>query len=115
MLQYHTCMITILSFILDQIINRTLFGARDNTLMKTGWLVYILRLSDMSLYTGITNNLPARIKQHETGKGSKYVRAHLPLTLVYSEPALNKSVALRREIEIKKLSHLEKMALISKQ
>lgn len=28
------------------------------------WLVYLLRCSDGSLYTGVTNDLPKRLKAH---------------------------------------------------
>ncbi len=45
------------------------------------WLVYILRCSDGSLYTGITNNLPKRLKAHAAGRASKYTRNRLPVRL----------------------------------
>ena len=34
------------------------------------WLVYLLRCSDGSLYPGITNDLPKRLKAHAAGRGS---------------------------------------------
>lgn len=76
------------------------------------WTVYILQLSNDSYYTGITNNLERRLKHHADGKGSKYVRAHLPFCVIYQEFVLNRSVASKREIEIKKLSRKQKEQLI---
>lgn len=79
------------------------------------WTVYILRCADGSLYTGITNNLAQRIKQHETGKGAKYTRYRTPLVLVYQEPSENRSEASKREYAIKSLSRIEKLKLIQTQ
>ena len=77
------------------------------------WIVYMLQLSNNSLYTGITNNLTKRLQTHANGKGSKYVRAHLPFTLVYKEEVGSKSVALKREAEIKRLTRKQKVLLVS--
>ena len=76
------------------------------------WLVYLLRCSDGSLYTGITNDLPKRLKAHAAGKASRYTRSRLPVRLVYSEPQRSKSAALKREAAIKKLSRPRKNGLI---
>ncbi len=76
------------------------------------YTVYILRCGDGTLYTGCTNDLARRVKTHSAGKGAKYTRARLPVELVYSEPAADKSAALRREAAIKALSRREKLALI---
>ena len=72
------------------------------------WLVYILRCSDGSLYTGITNDLPKRLKAHTAGRASKYTRSRLPVRLAYSEPQKSKSAALKREAAIKRMSRAEK-------
>lgn len=77
------------------------------------WYVYILRCSDRSLYCGITNNLNKRVADHNEGKtGAKYTRAKLPVTLVFREKCTDKSSAMRREWEIKKLSKSSKETLI---
>ena len=47
------------------------------------WSVYVLRCRDGSLYTGITNNLPRRLRAHRAGRGAAYTRSRLPLRLVY--------------------------------
>ena len=78
------------------------------------WILYILRCSDDSLYTGITNDFPKRIKQHNSGKGSKYTRARLPVSVVYTEDFDIKSSALKREIQIKRLTRSAKLQLVEK-
>lgn len=76
------------------------------------WQLYILRCGDGTLYTGITDDLPRRLKAHRSGKGAKYTRGRGPLELVYREDCPDKSAALRREIAVKKLSRQEKLSLI---
>lgn len=65
------------------------------------YLLYILLCCDGSLYTGIATDLKARLRLHALGKGSKYVRARLPFTHIYTEKLETKSQALKRELEIK--------------
>ena len=77
------------------------------------WRVYILRCGDGSLYTGITNDLERRLKAHSSGRGAKYTRSHEPVELVYSEPAFDKSSALKRELAIKGLTREQKLKLIA--
>lgn len=79
------------------------------------WLVYLLRCRDGSLYCGITNDLPKRLKAHASGKASRYTRSRLPVKLVYSEPQKSKSAALKREAAIKKLSRPQKEQLFARQ
>jgi len=81
---------------------------------STRWLIYILRCSDGSLYTGITNDLPKRLEAHATGRASKYTRSRLPVSLAYSEPQRSKSAALKREAAIKGLRRAEKDRLLAK-
>lgn len=76
--------------------------------------VYILECGDGSLYTGWTTDLKARLKTHNSGKGAKYTRSRLPVTLVYHEEFDNKSAALSREHAIKKMTRAKKLALIKK-
>jgi predicted GIY-YIG superfamily endonuclease len=77
------------------------------------WLVYLLRCSDGSLYTGITNDLTKRLKAHAAGKASRYTRSRLPVTLVYTEGKRSKSAALKREAAIKKLRRDAKERLMT--
>ena len=76
------------------------------------WFVYILRCVDGSLYTGITNDLTRRCEQHNAGTASRYTRSRLPVVLVYQEAQGSRSVALKRELEIKALSRQKKESLI---
>ncbi len=80
---------------------------------KNQWCVYILECGDGSLYTGVTNNLTARIAVHQAGKGAKYTRSHLPVRLVYCESSEGRSQASQREAEIKKMTTNKKRVLIS--
>ena len=74
---------------------------------------YILKCSDDTLYCGWTNDLEKRIKTHNEGKGSKYTRSRLPVTLVYFEEFATSVEAQKREYEIKQLSRAQKLALIA--
>ena len=76
------------------------------------WYVYILRCGDNTLYTGITDDVPRRLAAHRAGKGAKYTRGRGPLELAYTEQLPDKSAALRREIEIKRLRRAGKERLI---
>lgn len=82
--------------------------------MDKSWFVYILRCGDGTLYTGMAADVQARLEQHRAGKGAKYTRGRCPLELVYTEECADKSTALKREAQIKKLSKPEKMQLILK-
>lgn len=75
--------------------------------------VYMLRCGDGSLYTGIALDVDRRLAVHQSGKGAKYTRSRRPLAVVYREELPDKSAALRREIAIKRLTHAEKLELIS--
>ncbi len=77
------------------------------------WKVYIVKCSDKTFYTGITNNIKLRLETHNLGKGAKYTKSRLPVILVYLERVEDKSNALRREIEIKKLNRSQKINLIN--
>ena len=79
------------------------------------WCVYMLLCNDNSIYTGITNDLNKRFRMHISGKGAKYFRGRKPLDIVYTEFFINRSMATKREIEIKKLNKKKKEILINKQ
>lgn len=78
-----------------------------------GCFVYVLRCGDGSLYTGSTTDLARRLKAHRNGRGAKYTRSRLPLELVYWEEVSDWPSALRREAAIKRLTRLQKLALIA--
>jgi len=76
------------------------------------WTVYMLRCRDVSLYTGITTDLDRRLKAHAAGTASKYTRAHLPVRLIWSEPASSESAAKKQEVAIKRLPREKKLKLV---
>ena len=73
---------------------------------------YILHCADGTLYTGWTNDLERRLKAHNGGTGGKYTRARRPVELVYAEALPDKTAAMRREWEIKQLTHQQKEKLL---
>jgi putative endonuclease len=78
------------------------------------WFVYILQCADTSLYCGVTTDLSRRLFEHNnTRRASKYVASRRPATLVYQEGARDRSSALRREAQIKKLSRRKKLEIIN--
>ncbi|MCK4743004.1 MAG: GIY-YIG nuclease family protein [Sulfuriflexus sp.] len=80
---------------------------------SSNWFVYILSCNDKSLYTGITTDLERRVEEHNQGsKGAKYTRARRPVKLVYSESAIDRSSATRRELELKSLPIDKKRRLV---
>lgn len=76
------------------------------------WHVYIMHCADGTLYTGITTNVARRLSQHNDGKASKYTRSRLPVKPVMVEVAFDRSRALRRELEIKRMPRAAKWKLI---
>lgn len=78
------------------------------------WYVYMLRCSKGALYTGITTNVEVRLRTHNSGKGSKALKAlGLPARLAYLEKHPTKSAALKREAALKKLPKSEKERLVA--
>jgi putative endonuclease len=72
---------------------------------------YILQCADGSFYTGWTNDLPRRFREHAGRRGGRYTRSRCPVTLVYFEPQEDASAARRREAAIKRLPHGKKAEL----
>jgi predicted GIY-YIG superfamily endonuclease len=79
---------------------------------RKDWAVYILRCGDGSLYTGITKDVQARVKQHSEGRGATYTRSRLPVKLIYQEQGLTRSKALIREAQIKAMPRSKKEEII---
>ena len=78
------------------------------------YYVYIVKCADETLYTGIAKELERRIDEHNgSDKGAKYTRVRRPVTLVYSEEYADRSLASKREYEIKKkMSRADKLKLV---
>jgi len=80
------------------------------------WFVYILRCADKTLYTGITTDVDRRLIEHNAKKSiTKYTRVRQPVEMVYSESTDSRSSAGKREMLIKSLSRIQKIALIDGQ
>jgi len=77
-----------------------------------GWTVYMLRCKTGQLYTGCTTDLERRVREHNSGAGSKFTRSRLPVALVYKEELRGRSEALRRERAIKSMKRSEKLQLL---
>ena len=73
---------------------------------------YILKCRDGSLYTGWTNDLERRIREHNAGKGAKYTKTRRPVTLAYFEKFDTKEEAMSREYAIKRLKRKDKLKLV---
>lgn len=74
--------------------------------------LYILLCVDGSFYTGSTNDLERRIKEHQAGEGANHTRKRLPVELVYWEEYPRIDLAYDREQQIKGWSREKKIALI---
>lgn len=81
----------------------------------TNYYVYILECADQTYYTGIAKDVQKRLCAHLLGKGAKYTRGRGPLILRYVEALDNRSEALKRERQIKKLTRIQKLQLIKGQ
>ena len=84
----------------------------EKTSATTDWSVYIITAANHSLYTGITNNMNRRWRQHQQATGAKFFRGNKPLTLCYQEPNHTRQTASQREYRIKQLSRASKWQLI---
>jgi putative endonuclease len=74
----------------------------------------MLRCSNGCLYTGITTDVQKRLKVHNSGKGSAYVRAHRPAKLVAFTVSENRSAASSLEYSVKSMKRAKKLALTKK-
>ncbi|MBR4395365.1 MAG: GIY-YIG nuclease family protein [Eubacteriaceae bacterium] len=80
-------------------------------LFKNRNFVYMLKCADGTLYTGWTNDIAHRLVSHRNGTASKYTASRRPVMLFYLEECKDRSQAMKREIEIKKLSRKVKLAM----
>jgi putative endonuclease len=76
------------------------------------WYLYLIRCRDGSLYTGITTDVARRFAEHQSGRGSKYLRGRSPLILVFQKKLGTKNLALAAENKVKKLTKAKKEELI---
>lgn len=80
---------------------------------RISYFVYIVECSDTTFYTGCTNNLEKRLKQHNDAKaGAHYTKLRRPVKLVYKEEFDTISEARKREAQIKRLTRRQKERLL---
>lgn len=77
------------------------------------YYVYVVLCTDGSFYTGYTKNIDTRIKLHESGKGARYTKMHKPQKVAYIELFESRAQAMKREKQIKKLTHQQKLKLVN--
>ena len=71
----------------------------------------MLRCNDGSIYTGITNDVADRLKEHNSGQGGEYTSARRPVNLIFQEEHADKDSARKREEQIKNWGRVKKEAL----
>ena len=79
------------------------------------WYLYIIRMGNGHLYTGITTDVERRFAEHN-GRGlkaAKSLRGRGPLTLVFSQEVGSRSTASKAEWAVKQLSKEDKEALVN--
>jgi putative endonuclease len=77
------------------------------------YYTYIVKCSDDSYYTGVTNNLENRIAEHNEGKDVRsYTFKRRPVELVWSDMTFDINQAIELEKQIKGWSRAKKEALI---
>jgi putative endonuclease len=78
------------------------------------YYVYILKCSDNSYYTGVTNNIDRRFAEHQSGYNPEsYTFSRRPLELVFSEYFTNPRQAIAFEKQVKGWSRAKKEDLIA--
>lgn len=79
------------------------------------YYTYMLRCSDNSIYTGMTNNLNKRLSEHILKKktGAKYTKSHDVIKLEIAWKSKDKSLACKLEYYIKQISKKQKECLIN--
>lgn len=77
------------------------------------WYLYLLRCSDGTIYTGISNNVEKRLAAHRSGRGARYLRGRAPLALARKVRVGSRSDALKVERQVKRMSPARKEKLIA--
>jgi len=83
----------------------------DREKRSTSYYVYLLLCDDGSYYTGYTKNVPSRLWQHKKGHGARYTRMRRPKRVIHVEEFKTRRAAMRREQQIKALTHNQKRDL----
>lgn len=82
-------------------VNTCLPAGREHLTMQTKYILYVLRsVNHNRKYTGITNNIERRLKEHNSGK-TKSTKGYRPWILVYTEAFGTEEAAHQRELYLK--------------
>jgi putative endonuclease len=73
---------------------------------------YLLECADGSFYCGWAKDVQKRLAMHQKGKGARYTRMKAPVKLVYFEELENRQAAMKRELQIKAMTHKHKQKLV---
>ncbi len=76
------------------------------------YYTYMIRCKDNSIYTGMTNDIKNRFKEHKSGVGAKYTKTHPVEKLEIAWSSKNKSLACKLEYQLKQLTKLQKEKII---
>lgn len=90
---------------------RTTHQIQNREKKPTSYFVYLILCEDGSYYTGYTSNLSSRLERHEKGRGARYTRIRRPKRIVHLEEFRTRRAAMRRERQIKTLTHDQKRDL----
>jgi putative endonuclease len=81
---------------------------------ESTYAVYILTDDENTLlYTGMTSNLPRRVREHRAGRGSVFTTKYHVTRLVYFEACADIRAAMAREKQIKAGSRQKKLDLVN--
>lgn len=79
------------------------------------YYTYMIRCSDNSIYTGMTNNIGKRLNEHisKSSNGAKYTKSHNAIKLEATWKSKDKSLACKLEYQIKQLTKKQKEDIIN--
>jgi putative endonuclease len=75
------------------------------------WFVYLLHCADGSLYAGITVDVDKRLAAHNAGRGARYTRARLPVTVAWLQECESGTHARQLEVQLKRQTRATKCTL----
>src|SRR3990172_1003729 len=81
-------------------------------MIEKTWTTYLLECADGTWYCGVTNSLRKRVLTHNAGKGAKYTRSRLPVTLLAGSCGLTKAQAMRLEYRVKQQPKVKKIEFL---
>ncbi|MCC7264569.1 MAG: GIY-YIG nuclease family protein [Candidatus Latescibacteria bacterium] len=78
------------------------------------WYLYVVRTVDQQLYAGVSTDVERRFAEHagQGRKSARFLRAHRPAGLVFSQEIGNRSLALKVEYRFKQLTRPQKERVV---